>query len=359
MAIPATQLRPGMIIKHNDQLHVVFKVEHRTPGNLRAFIQAKLRNLKSGAMFEHRFRSADAIEKVVVDEIPMEFLYADGDDYYFMNPVDYEQTVLKSATLGDAVEYLTANLQIKVSYFDGQPVGIELPQTVDLEVVETEPGLKSATASSVTKPAKTETGLVVQVPPFINAGRKDPRGHQRRRLPEPRVRHRSAQTRRSTCPFPQSLQPPQRTIASTPISSSKWSGPFAGRMAEPSQREIEPHRVDRGPRHLDAQAAACPSGDGVVAAVARLVRARRQVRAMERLSLARRAAGCMARGLRRAGRRAWKRLRGGFVAALHQGSSQPRRQVSGIVNFLAIHETYHVGQASYLRGWLGHKGLMG
>jgi elongation factor P len=172
MAIPATQLRPGMIIKHNDQLHVVFKVEHRTPGNLRAFIQAKLRNLKSGSMFEHRFRSADAIEKVVVDEISMEFLYADGDDYYFMNPVDYEQTVLKSATLGDAVEYLTANLQIKVSYFDGQPVGIELPQTVDLQVVETEPGLKSATASSVTKPAKTETGLVVQVPPFINEGEK-------------------------------------------------------------------------------------------------------------------------------------------------------------------------------------------
>ena len=172
MAIPATQMRPGMIIKHNDQLHTVFKVEHRTPGNLRAFIQAKLRNLKSGAMFEHRFRSGDAIEKVVVDEIPMEFLYADGDDYYFMNPEDYEQTVLKSATLGDAVEYLTANLRILVSYFDGLPVGIELPQTVDLQVVETEPGLKSATASSVTKPAKTETGLVVQVPSFINEGEK-------------------------------------------------------------------------------------------------------------------------------------------------------------------------------------------
>jgi len=172
MAIPATQLRPGMIIKHNDQLHLVFKVEHRTPGNLRAFIQAKLRNLKSGAMFEHRFRSADSIDKVVVDETPMEFLYADGEDYYFMNPVDFEQTILKSATLGDAVDYLTANLQIKVSYFDGQPVGIDLPGTVELEVVETEPGLKSATASSVTKPAKLETGLVVQVPPFINEGEK-------------------------------------------------------------------------------------------------------------------------------------------------------------------------------------------
>ena len=133
MAIPATQMRPGMIIKHNDQLHLVFKVEHRTPGNLRAFIQAKLRNLKSGAMFEHRFRSADAIEKVVVDEVEMEFLYADGDDYYFMNPVDYEQTVLKGTTLGDAVEYLTPNLQIKVSYHDGQAVGIELPSAVELD----------------------------------------------------------------------------------------------------------------------------------------------------------------------------------------------------------------------------------
>ena len=172
MAIPATQMRPGMIIKHNEQLHLVFKVEHRTPGNLRAFIQAKPRNLKSGAMFEHRFRSADAIEKVVVDETTMEFLYNDGDDYYFMNPEDYEQTVLKHSTLGDAVEYLTPNMQITVSYFDGVAVGIDLPQTVELTVVETEPGLKSATASSVTKPAKMETGLIVQVPPFINEGEK-------------------------------------------------------------------------------------------------------------------------------------------------------------------------------------------
>ena len=172
MAIPATQMRPGMIIKHNNDLHLVFSVEHRTPGNLRAFIQAKLRNLKSGAMFEERFRSADTIEKVVVDEISMEFLYADGDDYYFMNPMDYEQTMLKGSTLGDAVEYLTPNLQIKVSYHDGQAVGIDLPASVELTVVETEPGLKSATASSVTKPAKTETGLVVQVPSFINEGEK-------------------------------------------------------------------------------------------------------------------------------------------------------------------------------------------
>ena len=172
MAIPATQLRPGMVIKHNNDLHAVFSVEHRTPGNLRAFIQAKLRNLRTGAMFEHRFRSADAIDKVVVDEVEMEYLYNDGDDYYFMNTENYEQTHLTRDTLGDAVDYLIPNLQIKVEFFDGKAVGIELPQTVELTVVETEPGLKSATASSVTKPAKTETGLIVQVPPFVNTGDK-------------------------------------------------------------------------------------------------------------------------------------------------------------------------------------------
>jgi len=172
MAIPATQLRPGMVIKHNNDLHAVFSVEHRTPGNLRAFIQAKLRNLRTGAMFEHRFRSADAIDKVVVDEVDMEYLYNDGDSYYFMNTETYEQTYMGKDILGDSVDYLIANLQIKVEFFDGKAVGIELPQTVELTVVQTEPGLKSATASSVTKPAKTETGLVVQVPPFINEGEK-------------------------------------------------------------------------------------------------------------------------------------------------------------------------------------------
>src|SRR5947209_16195033 len=156
MAIPATQLRPGMVIKHNNDLHSVFSVEHRTPGNLRAFIQAKLRNLRTGAMFEHRFRSADAIEKINVDEINMEYLYNDGDDYYFMNTENFEQTHLKKDVLGDAVDYLIPNLQIKVEFFDGKAVGIELPQPVELTVVETEPGLKGATAASVTKPAEHE-----------------------------------------------------------------------------------------------------------------------------------------------------------------------------------------------------------
>ena len=161
-----------MIIKHNNDLHSVFSVEHRTPGNLRAFIQAKLRNLRTGAMFEHRFRSPDPIEKVNVDEVNMEFLYADGDSYYFMDTSNYEQTHLTREILGDAVEYLTPNLSISVSFHDGKAVGIELPTYVEMTVVKTEPGIKSATASSVTKPATMETGLVVSVPPFINEGEK-------------------------------------------------------------------------------------------------------------------------------------------------------------------------------------------
>jgi elongation factor P len=168
----ATQMRPGMIIKHNNELHSVFSVEHRTPGNLRAFIQAKLRNLRTGAMFEHRFRSGDGIDKITVDENKMEYLYNDGDNYFFMDIATYEQTVLNRDVLGDAVDYLTPNLQVVVESFDDKPVGVDLPQTVELTILEVEPGLKSATASSVTKPATTETGLIVQVPPFINQGDK-------------------------------------------------------------------------------------------------------------------------------------------------------------------------------------------
>ncbi len=140
MSIPATQMRPGMIIKYKDDLHLVFSVEHRTPGNLRAFIQAKLRNVRTGSMFVERFRSPDPIDRVVVDEIKMEYLYNDGDDYYFMDE-NFEQTMLKRETLGDAVDYLTQNLSIQVSFHDLKAVGIELPSAVEMTVVETEPGI--------------------------------------------------------------------------------------------------------------------------------------------------------------------------------------------------------------------------
>jgi elongation factor P len=122
-------------------------------------------------MFVERFRSPDPIDRVKVDEVKMEYLYNDGDDFYFMDE-SFEQTVLKRDTLGDAVEYLTPNLSINVSFHDGKAVGIELPTYVEMTVMKTEPGIKSATASSTTKPATVETGLVVQVPPFINEGEK-------------------------------------------------------------------------------------------------------------------------------------------------------------------------------------------
>jgi len=171
MSIPATQMRPGMIIKHNDQLHLVFSVEHRTPGNLRAFIQAKLKNVRTGAMFVERFRSPDPSTASRWTRSRWSTCYNDGDDFYFMDE-SFEQTVLKRDTLGDAVEYLTSNLSINVSFHDGKPVGIELPTFVEMTVMKTEPGIKSATASSVSKPATVETGLVVQVPAFINEGEK-------------------------------------------------------------------------------------------------------------------------------------------------------------------------------------------
>jgi elongation factor P len=123
-------------------------------------------------MIEHRFRSEDRVEQAMVDEQEMEYLYKDGDQYCFMNTQDYEQIHLSKDTLGDAANYLIPNIQLKIQMYEGRAVGIDLPITVDLTVTETEPGLKSATVSNVTKPATLETGLVVQVPPFINAGEK-------------------------------------------------------------------------------------------------------------------------------------------------------------------------------------------
>ncbi len=170
--IPATGLRRGMIIKKDGSLYTVFSATHKTPGNLRGFVQAKLRSLKSGSMEEYRFRSVDMVEKVSLDEQEMEYLYKDSSDYYFMNTETYEQIHLNQETLGESVLYLTPNIRIKVEFYEGNPIGIELPATVEMEVIETEPGLKSATASNVNKPAKMETGLIVQVPPFVNTGEK-------------------------------------------------------------------------------------------------------------------------------------------------------------------------------------------
>ena len=170
--IAATQLRPGMVVKFNNQLYSVFKMEHRTPGNLRGFVQAKMRSLATGTMIEHRFSSEDRVERAALDEQEMEYLYDDGEYFYFMNTETFEQMHLMKDLLGDAVNFLIPQLKVAVEFYEGKPISVELPPSVEMTVVETEPGLKGATVSNVTKPAKMETGLVVQVPPFINEGEK-------------------------------------------------------------------------------------------------------------------------------------------------------------------------------------------
>lgn len=170
--ISATKMRPGMVIKFNNDLFTVFSVNHRTPGNLRGFVQAKMRNLRSGTMIEHRFSSEDHVDRALLEQQEMEYLYDDGEYFYFMNTENFEQMHLMKDLLGDAVNYLIPQLHVQVEFYEGLPISVEVPATVDMTVVETEPGMKGASVSNVTKPAKTETGLVVQVPPFIIEGEK-------------------------------------------------------------------------------------------------------------------------------------------------------------------------------------------
>ena len=166
----ANDIRRGMLIMYNNAPHRVLDFQHRTPGNLRAFVQAKLRNIKTGSSTEVRFSSTENIERAILEEHEMEYLYSDGEMYHFMNTETYDQIALDNETLGDAMEYLVPGTKIQVEFFEGAPMGIELPAAVELTVVETPPELKGATASNSPKPAKLETGVTVQVPPFIKQG---------------------------------------------------------------------------------------------------------------------------------------------------------------------------------------------
>jgi len=165
-------MRSGMCILFEGDVCRVMNVQHVTPGNWRGFVQARMRNLRTGNSFEHRFSSTEKVERAILDTRPMEYLYSDPSGHHFMNQETYEQITLEDEVLGDSMLYLLPNTVLSVDFYDEKPVGIELPNTVTLEVVETEPGLKGATASSSYKPAKMETGLVVQVPPFIEVGTK-------------------------------------------------------------------------------------------------------------------------------------------------------------------------------------------
>ena len=165
-------MKKGMLIKMDGELYRVLDVKHVTPGNLRGFVRVNLRNIRSGALADNRFRSDDTVERAVLDEREMQYLYQDGDDFYFMDTTSFEQIHISSEALGDSVNYLIAEMLINVEFYGSEPVGIELPQTVDLLVQDTPPAIKGATANAQLKPATLETGLVVQVPPFINIGDK-------------------------------------------------------------------------------------------------------------------------------------------------------------------------------------------
>ena len=169
-SIQATRVRKGMLIKMDADLLRVLDVNHLTPGKGHGCVQARLRNVRSNAQRDHKFRSDDTVDRATLDTRNIQFLYADGDTYHFMDTETYEQTHLTAETLGDAVNYLLADSIITVQLFEQEPVGIELPLTAELRVSETAPSIKGATASAQLKPATLETGLVVQVPPFISIG---------------------------------------------------------------------------------------------------------------------------------------------------------------------------------------------
>ena len=168
--LPANRLKKGMLIRIGEDLFRLLEVRHMTPGNLRAFVQVKMRNIRSGSLADNRFRSEDTVERATLDEREMQYLYQDGDAFYFMDTESFDQVHISSEALGDSVSYLKPEMTIQVEFYGSEPVGIELPMTVDLKVVETAPGIKGATASNQIKPATTETGLVVNVPPFVNEG---------------------------------------------------------------------------------------------------------------------------------------------------------------------------------------------
>ena len=170
--VQATQLRPGMIIIHEGGLFRVTAVHHLTPGNKCGFMQTKMKNLKTGIGTEYKFRSEDRVDQAILDNRQMQYLYAEGDLHTFMDTETYEQITLPAEDIGDLLSYLLPNSVVGIEFHDSKPVGINPPSTVDLEVVDTEPSMKGATASASYKPAKLETGVIVQVPPFVQVGDK-------------------------------------------------------------------------------------------------------------------------------------------------------------------------------------------
>ena len=159
-----------MLIKLENELFRVLDLQHFTPGNKRGFVQAKMRNIRTGVQGDNKFRAEEDVERAILDERQMQYLYRDGDAFHFMDTSSYEQIHIDAEVLGDNANYIVPESTIDVEFYGDEPVGIELPVTVDLKVIDTVPGINRATASAQVKPATLETGLVVQVPPFVNIG---------------------------------------------------------------------------------------------------------------------------------------------------------------------------------------------
>jgi elongation factor P len=166
----ANDLRKGQAIKYNGNIAIVLDVQHRTPGNLRAFVQAIIRYINTGKSADVRFGSTDKVELVDVSRTQLEFSYKDNSGFHFMDPETYDTITLNENLLGEAKDYLVENLKVEVLYTEGRPVQVELPSSVQLKVLEAPEGLRGDTASNVTKPAILETGKTVNVPLFINEG---------------------------------------------------------------------------------------------------------------------------------------------------------------------------------------------
>jgi elongation factor P len=168
----STELTPGMAIKMDGKLFLITETEHRTPGNLRAFVQIKIRDLKSGSLIEKRLRSGEDVEQVDLDRRQMEYLYDQAGKSVFMDLESYDQVELSKEVVGDLNLFVLPNTQMIVLWCDGKPISVELPLTVILTITDTPPGIKGATATNQLKEATCETGLKTRVPPFITTGEK-------------------------------------------------------------------------------------------------------------------------------------------------------------------------------------------
>jgi len=166
----ANDIRRGIVIVFNGDLCKVMEFNHHTPGNLRAMVQAKLRNMRTGNQFEHRFRSQDEITQAYINQHEMEYLYSDGHAHHFMNTENYEQVEISEEDLGDSASWLNPGVKLQVQFYEEKPIGIELPKTLRVRIAETEPQVRGATASASYKPAKLENGVTVLVPPFVSEG---------------------------------------------------------------------------------------------------------------------------------------------------------------------------------------------